>query len=76
MQGIYEGVKQGDMPLAVQCFGEALAPLLQRHGAVPVIAGLHRKSAGPAAGTQACGAELVDRRDTGLCAGTGRLRAH
>jgi hypothetical protein len=39
MQGIYEGVKQGDMPLAVQCFGEALAPLLQRHGAVPVIMG-------------------------------------
>jgi hypothetical protein len=32
-------VKQGDMPLAVQCFGEALAPLLQRHGAVPVIMG-------------------------------------
>jgi aspartate racemase len=60
MQGIYEGVKQGDMPLAVQCFGEALAPLLQRHGAVPVIMGCTEIPLALPQAPQARGAELVD----------------
>lgn len=60
MQGIYEGVKQGDMPLAVHCFGEALAPLLQRHGAVPVIMGCTEIPLALPQAPQARGAELVD----------------
>lgn len=39
MRGIYDGVKSGDMALASRCFGEVLAPLLARHGQVPVIMG-------------------------------------
>ena len=74
MQGVYEGVKQGDMPLAVQCFGEALALLLQRHGAVPVIMGCTEIPLALPQASQAGGAEWWTRLDTGLRAGAGRLR--
>lgn len=39
MQGIYQGVKGGDMALASTCFGEVLEPLRARHGQVPIIMG-------------------------------------
>lgn len=37
MQGIYQGVKQGDRVLAQACFAEVAAALLERHGAQPVL---------------------------------------
>jgi aspartate racemase len=39
MQGIYQGVKAGNMPLAQQCFSEVARSLVQRHGAVPLVLG-------------------------------------
>ncbi|QIL82538.1 aspartate/glutamate racemase family protein [Diaphorobacter sp. HDW4A] len=39
MQGIYEGVKRGDIDFASRRFGEVLVPLLARHGQVPVVMG-------------------------------------
>lgn len=39
MQGIYDGVKRGDIAFAARCFGEVLAPLLERHGPLPVVMG-------------------------------------
>lgn len=39
MQGIYQGVKGGDLGLASDCFGGVLCGLQQRFGAVPVITG-------------------------------------
>ena len=39
MQGIYNGVKAGDMVLARQCFTEVAAALAQRHGDAPLILG-------------------------------------
>ncbi|MFZ4479835.1 MAG: aspartate/glutamate racemase family protein [Rhodoferax sp.] len=37
MQGIYAGVKTGDMALAQICFVEVAQQLLARHGAIPLI---------------------------------------
>jgi aspartate racemase len=39
MQGIYEGVKADNLPLAQQCFGEVASSLVQRHGAVTLVLG-------------------------------------
>jgi aspartate racemase len=39
MQGIYEGVKADNLPLAQQCFGEVAHSLVQRHGAVTLVLG-------------------------------------
>jgi aspartate racemase len=39
MQGIYDGVKAGNLPLAQQCFGEVAHSLVQRHGDVPLVMG-------------------------------------
>ncbi|WP_454721282.1 aspartate/glutamate racemase family protein [Delftia acidovorans] len=60
MQGIYDGVKQGDMDLAARCFGEVLAPLLQRHGDVPVIMGCTEIPLALPQSPLARGATLVD----------------
>ena len=60
MQGIYEGVKQGDMALAAQCFGEVLEPLLRRHGRGPVIMGCTEIPLALPLAPQARDAELVD----------------
>lgn len=60
MQGIYEGVKQGDMDRAAQCFGQVLAPLLQHHGDVPVIMGCTEIPLALPQAREAQGATLVD----------------
>lgn len=39
MQGIYQGVKAGNMPLAQQCFSEVADSLVQRYGAVHLVLG-------------------------------------
>jgi aspartate racemase len=39
MQGIYDGVKADNLPLAQQCFGEVASNLVQRHGAVTLVLG-------------------------------------
>ncbi len=39
MQGIYDGVKAGNMPLAQQCFSEVAHSLVQRYGQVPLVMG-------------------------------------
>jgi aspartate racemase len=39
MQGIYQGVKAGNLPLAQQCFSEVARSLVQRHGAVHLVLG-------------------------------------
>jgi hypothetical protein len=39
MQGIYDGVKQGDLALAAQRFGHVLEGMRRQHGDVPVIMG-------------------------------------
>lgn len=39
MQGIYEGVKRGDLALAQRCFAEVAQDLLDRHGPQPLIMG-------------------------------------
>lgn len=60
MQGIYEGVKRADLALATECFGQVLAPLLQRYGNVPVIMGCTEIPLALPQAAQACGACLVD----------------
>jgi len=60
MQGIYDGVKQGDLALAAQCFGEVLAPLRARHGEVPVVMGCTEIPLALPQAPQAAGAVLVD----------------
>ncbi|WP_280188613.1 aspartate/glutamate racemase family protein [Delftia sp. PS-11] len=60
MQGIYEGVKQGDMALAAQRFGQVLAPLLQRHGDVPVLMACTEIPLALPQAREAHGATLVD----------------
>lgn len=60
MQGIYEGVKQGDMDRAAQCFGAVLAPLLQRHGDVPVVMGCTEIPLALPQAPEARGTTLVD----------------
>lgn len=60
MQGIYEGVKQGDMTFATHCFGEVLAPLLQHHGNVPVVMGCTEIPLALPHAPQAYGAQLID----------------
>lgn len=60
MQGIYEGVKRADLPLATQCFGQVLAPLLQRYGPVPVIMGCTEIPLALPQAEQAHGACLID----------------
>jgi aspartate racemase len=37
MEGIYQGVKRGDLAWARHCFAQATRPLLARHGDVPVV---------------------------------------
>jgi aspartate racemase len=39
MQGIYEGVKAANLPLAQQCFSEVANSLVQRHGPVTLVLG-------------------------------------
>ncbi|WP_394787231.1 aspartate/glutamate racemase family protein [Rhodoferax sp.] len=39
MQGIYDGVKAGNMPLAQLCFGEVAQAMAERHGGAPLILG-------------------------------------
>jgi aspartate racemase len=39
MQGIYQGVKAGNLSLAQQCFSEVARSLVQRHGAVHLVLG-------------------------------------
>jgi aspartate racemase len=39
MQGIYDGVKAANLPLAQQCFSEVASSLVQRHGAVTLVLG-------------------------------------
>lgn len=39
MQGIYEGVKAGNMPLAQRCFSEVAQALAQRHGGAALVLG-------------------------------------
>lgn len=60
MQGIYEGVKCGDVPFATQCFGEVLAMLRDRHGEVPVIMGCTEIPLALPQAAAAQGAQLVD----------------
>ena len=37
MEGIYQGVKRGDMALAQRCFGEVAARVQDRHGPLPLV---------------------------------------
>lgn len=60
MQGIYDGVKQGDTVLAAQCFGEVLAVLRARYGEVPVVMGCTEIPLALPQSPLAAGAELVD----------------
>lgn len=60
MQGIYDGVKRGDMALATQCFGDVLAPLRERHGDVPVVMGCTEIPLALPQAAPAQGAQLVD----------------
>ena len=60
MRGIYDGVKRGDTALATQCFGQALAPLLARHGDGPVIMGCTEIPLALPQAPQARGAALLD----------------
>ena len=60
MQGIYDGVKQGNMPLAIERFGAVLEPLLQAHGSVPVIMGCTEIPLALPQAPQAQGAQLID----------------
>jgi len=39
MQGIYQGVKAGNLPLAQACFGEVAQSLIARHGAITLVLG-------------------------------------
>lgn len=60
MQGIYSGVKSGDMALASHCFGAALAPLLDRFGPLPIVMGCTEIPLALPQAPQAKNAQLVD----------------
>ena len=60
MQGIYDGVKRGDIALAAHHFGEVLAPLLARHGPVPVVMGCTEIPLALPQAREAQGARLID----------------
>lgn len=60
MQGIYDGVKCGDMALAAQRFGAVLEPLRARFGEVPVIMGCTEIPLALPQLPQAQGALLID----------------
>lgn len=60
MQGIYEGVKRGDMALATQCFGNVLENMRQQHGELPVIMGCTEIPLALPQAAQAQGATLID----------------
>ncbi len=60
MQGIYDGVKQGDLALAAQRFGHVLERMRQQHGDVPVIMGCTEIPLALPQAPEAQGASLVD----------------
>lgn len=60
MQGIYTGVKQGDLPLATRCFDEVLQGLQQQHGKLPVVMGCTEIPLALPQSAAAQGVELVD----------------
>ncbi|MBF5005111.1 aspartate/glutamate racemase family protein [Diaphorobacter caeni] len=60
MQGIYEGVKRGDLDFAARRFGEVLAPLLDRHGPLPVVMGCTEIPLALPRAREAEGALLID----------------
>ena len=60
MQGIYDGVKSGDLALATQCFGEVLQDMQQRHGQHPVIMGCTEIPLALPQAPAAQGEQLVD----------------
>ncbi len=60
MQGIYDGVKRGDLARARQCFGAVLGPLLAQHGDVPVVMGCTEIPLALPQAREALGAQLID----------------
>jgi aspartate racemase len=60
MQGIYEGVKGGNLALATQCFGDVLQDMQQRHGQHPVIMGCTEIPLALPQAPAAHGAQLID----------------
>lgn len=60
MQGIYEGVKQGNTALAERCFGEVLQQTLTHHSSTPVIMGCTEIPLALPSAPQAQGVDLVD----------------
>lgn len=60
MQGIYDGVKCANLPLATQCFGEVLGAMRARHGEVPVIMGCTEIPLALPQAPQAQGLQLID----------------
>lgn len=60
MQGIYQGVKSGDMALASTCFGEVLETMVGLYGQQPVIMGCTEIPLALPQAPQAQGCTLVD----------------
>lgn len=60
MQGIYDGVKQGDVALAAQRFGAVLAGMRQQYGDVPVVMGCTEIPLALPQAPEAQGAVLID----------------
>lgn len=60
MQGIYQGVKQGDRVLAQTCFAEVAAALLDRHGAQPVLMACTEIPLALPGAPEVAGATLID----------------
>ena len=61
MHGIYDGVKRGDIAHAARCFGDVLAPMLERYGDdVPVVMGCTEIPLALPQAPQALHAQLVD----------------
>ena len=61
MQGIYEGVKGGDIAIAIRCFGHVLAQLQAEYGPdVPVIMGCTEIPLALPQAPQAQGMQLID----------------
>lgn len=60
MQGIYEGVKQGNTALAVTCFGDVLQRMQQQYGPLPVIMGCTEIPLALPQAPEAAGATLID----------------
>lgn len=60
MQGIYDGVKSGDIELAARCFNDALSPLLGAYPDAPVIMGCTEIPLALAHSPPAGGVVLVD----------------